>query len=45
MKKVSVNGRIGVTTSIIPYRNGTYPVWFNDSDTVEFVDTAKVVFI
>jgi hypothetical protein len=45
MKKVKVENRLGVTTSVIPYRNGTYPVWFEDSDTVEFIEVSKVVFI
>ncbi|MBK5202153.1 MAG: hypothetical protein JJE45_00325 [Prolixibacteraceae bacterium] len=45
MKKVSIEGRIGETTGIIPHRNGLYPVWFHDSDIVEFIEMAKVVFI
>jgi len=44
MKKVNVNGRTGVTTSVIPHRNGKYPIWFNDSDNVEFVESKLVSF-
>jgi hypothetical protein len=43
MKKVKVENRLGVTTSVIPHRNGTYPVWFKD--TVEFIEASKVVFL
>ena len=42
---VIVNDRIGKTTSIIPHRNGKYPVWFNDSRKVEFFEKEKVEFI
>lgn len=45
MKKVKVENRLGVTTSVIPHTNGTYPVWFEDSDTVEFIEASKVVFL
>lgn len=45
MKKVKVENRLGVTTSVIPHRNGTYPIWFEDSDTVEFIEASKVVFL
>lgn len=45
MRKVKVGNRLGVTTSVIPHRNGFYPIWFEDSDTVEFVKASKVVFI
>lgn len=45
MKKVKVNNRIGVTTSVIPHSNGTYPVWFEDSENVEFIEASKVEFI
>jgi hypothetical protein len=45
MKKVLVNKRIGVTTSIIPHRNGTYPVWFKGSICVEFINAKDVTFI
>lgn len=45
MKKVLVNKRIGVTTSIIPHRNGTYPVWFKGSSRVEFIKAKNVTFI
>lgn len=44
MKKVSAMGRIGLTTSVIPHRNGKYPIWFENSDDVEFVDSKDVVF-
>jgi len=45
MKKVLVNKRIGVTTSIIAHRNGTYPVWFKGSSRVEFINAKDVTFI
>jgi hypothetical protein len=45
MIKVKVENRLGVTTSVIPHRNGTYPIWFKDSDTVEFIEALKVVFL
>lgn len=45
MKKVKVNNRIGLTTSVIPHRNGKYPIWFNDSDNVEFIDSSDVIFL
>lgn len=45
MKKVSVNGRIGLTTSIIPNSYGKYPIWFENSDDVQFVDSKDVVFL
>lgn len=45
MKKVKVENRLGVTTSVITHRNGTYPVWFEDSDSVEFIEASKVVFL
>jgi hypothetical protein len=45
MKKVSVNGRIGLTTSVIPHSNGKYPIWFANSDDVKFVDGKDVVFL
>lgn len=45
MKKVKVGNRFGVTTSVIPHRNGTYPLWFEDSDAVEFIEASKVVFL
>ena len=45
MKKVKVENRLGVTTSVIPHRNGTYAIWFEDSYTVEFVEASKVVFL
>ncbi len=44
MRKISVNGRNGLTTSVIPHRNGTYPVWFEDSDNIEFIKSEFVVF-
>jgi hypothetical protein len=45
MKKVLVKGRIGLTTSVIPHRNGKYPIWFEDSDNIEFIDSNNVVFV
>jgi len=45
MKKVNVNGRVGVTTSVIPHSDGKYPVWFDDSEGVEFIDSVNVKFI
>lgn len=45
MKKVKVENRIGETTSVIPQSNGTYPVWFADTGTVEFIESSKVVFL
>lgn len=45
MKKVKVENRLGVTTSVIPHSNGTYPVWFEGFDTAEFIEASKVVFI
>jgi hypothetical protein len=45
MKKVLVNGKIGLTTSIIPHRNGKYPIWFDNSYDIEFIDSKDVVFI
>lgn len=45
MKKVSVNGRIGLTTSVIPHRYGKYPIWFENSDDIEFVVSKDVVFL
>jgi hypothetical protein len=43
MIKVKVGNRSGITTSIIPHSNGTYPVWFNGS--VEFIKSDNVKFI
>ena len=45
MIKLSVEGRIGYTTSIIPHTNGKYPVWFENSSLVEFVDIHLVKII
>jgi hypothetical protein len=45
MNKVIVNKRIGVTTSVVPHRNGTYPVWFKGSSRVEFINAKDVTFI
>lgn len=45
MHQVEVNKRRGFTTSVIPHRNGKYPVWFNDCDVVLFVRSEDVVFI
>ena len=45
MKTVKVDNRLGVTTAVIPHRDGTYPIWFEDSDTVEFIEASKVVFL
>lgn len=45
MKKVTVNGRKGHTTSIIPHSNGKYPVWYDDGTPFpDFVEAAKVTF-
>ena len=44
-KKKSVNGRIGLTTSVIPHINGKYPVWFEKSEDFEFIDRKNVVFL
>ena len=44
MKNVTVNSRKGKTTSIIPHRNGSYPVWFLDINKVEFIDAELVIF-
>ena len=45
MKKVRVDNRIGITTSVIPYSNGLYPVWFYDTDEIEFIESSKIKFI
>jgi hypothetical protein len=45
MRKVSVNGKIGFTTSVIPHRSGKYPIWFEKSDGVVFVHSNKVKFL
>ena len=45
MKKVLENKRIGVTTSVVPHRNGKYPIWFVNSDYVEFIDANEVKFL
>lgn len=45
MHNVQVENRIGTTTSVIPHRGGLYPVSFEDSETVEFIDASKVIFI
>jgi hypothetical protein len=42
MKKVIVNGRHGITTSIIPHRDDKFPVWYDN--LFEFVDASKVSF-
>jgi hypothetical protein len=43
--KIKVGNKIGMTTSIIPHRNGFYPIWFKNSDTVKFIEVSKVEFI
>jgi len=45
MKKVIVNGKVGLTTSVIPHANGKYPVWFENTDNVVFVDSNDVLFL
>ena len=45
MKKVKVGNKIGATTSIIPHRNGLYPVWFSGSVQPEFIELLRVKFI
>lgn len=45
MKKVSVNGRIGLTTSVIPHSDGKYPVWFENTYDIQFVNSIKVIFL
>lgn len=46
MLKVSVDGRIGYTSSIIPFRSGVYPVWFcGEKWDFEFVKKEKVSFL
>ncbi len=44
MKIITVNGNVGITTSVIPHRNGKYPVWFLGGDNVQFIDSEKVTF-
>ncbi len=44
MKKVIVGKRLGETSSIISHSNGMYPVWFDDSKVVEFIEKSKVKF-
>jgi len=36
---------IGFTASKIPLKDGTYRVWFEKSDTIEFVERKNLVFI
>lgn len=45
MYKVKVKDRIGITTSVIPHRNGKYPVWFENTDVMEFINSNKVIFL
>jgi hypothetical protein len=45
MIKVFVNGRDGLTSSVVPHSNGMYPIWFTDADDVEFVESKDVIFI
>jgi hypothetical protein len=43
--KVKVGNKLGLTTSTIPHRNGFYPIWFKNSDSVKFIESSKVEFI
>lgn len=45
MINVKVENRLGVTTSVILHSNGTYPVCFENSKTVEFINKSNVVFV
>lgn len=45
MIKVKVKNRLGLTTSVVAHRNGTYPVWFKKSKNVEFIDSSEIIFI
>jgi hypothetical protein len=45
MIKVTVNGRAGKTTSLQPYINGKYLVWFDDSVGSEWVEKDYIVFV
>lgn len=45
MIKVKIGDEFGVTTSVIPHRNGMYPVWFYNKLTVEFINSNDVLFI
>lgn len=43
--KVKVGKKLGITTSTIPHRNGFYPIWFKNSNSVKFIESSKVEFI
>jgi len=42
--KVTVNGRKGAASSIIPHHDGLLPVWFDDSNKVEFIPMWNISF-
>jgi hypothetical protein len=45
MINVKAENRLGITTSIILHSDGNYPVWFENSKTVEFINKENVIFI
>ena len=45
MYRVNVGGRLGHTSTSIPFSSGVFPVWFDNSQTVDFVNKSKVEFI